>query len=387
MTNSINHVNPIIPPCSGVTINIVNPAVNVPYYNADASIQYPVYTQEKGVNYTNNVNEYSLNALPQPAQNYQQIPQQSQLGGFNYMNVLPQSSPNQQPVSQPEASRGNVYILPQAQEYTPIAQADKKEDVANLNNSSDNKYVTETIRANYNSAPQNVTNTTNIYQAAQPDNNGLPNAYPQTYYINNYNSNPDKAAAETPVSNPAETEANAVQPAVIEEDTTAAKETEDINTDISKEIINELDERRAEQKEVEKNAKKTKIVSLTNEYIMSLENYLNNPNTDIRLMAAKEILTRLDEDKSRYNDAALNALLNKMLQDPNKLIRIAALGAFASELACGNDFTVELLKRIQQDPQADPEDVLEASQILLKRTTSTEIRYVPVNNQQESEVE
>ena len=31
-----------------------------------------------------------------------------------------------------------------------------------------------------------------------------------------------------------------------------------------------------------------------------LENYLNNPNNEIRVMAAKEILTRLDEDKSRY---------------------------------------------------------------------------------------
>jgi hypothetical protein len=152
-------------------------------------------------------------------------------------------------------------------------------------------------------------------------------------------------------------------------------------TDTSKEIISELDGRRAEEKELEKNGKKTKIISLTNEYIMSLENYLNNPNTDIRLMAAKEILTRLDEDKNRYDDAALNALLNKMLQDPNKLVRVAAMSAFASELASGNDYTVQLLKQIQQNPEADPEDVLEASQILLKRAATTEVKYTQDNNQ------
>ena len=162
---------------------------------------------------------------------------------------------------------------------------------------------------------------------------------------------------------------------------------ENINTDASKEIIKELDDRQIEQKELEKRGKKTKIVSLTNEYIMSLENYLNNPNTDIRLMAAKEVLTRFDEDRERYDDAALNALINKMLQDPSKLIRVAALSALASELASGNDYTVELLTQIQQNPDADPEDVLEASQILLKRTATTEVRYTPVNMQNVQKVE
>ena len=136
-------------------------------------------------------------------------------------------------------------------------------------------------------------------------------------------------------------------------------------------------------KELEKNGKKTRVVALTNEYIMSLENYLNNPNTEIRLMASKEVLTRLDEDKSRYDDAALNALLNKMLQDPEKLIRIAALSAFSSQLASGNDYTETLLKQIQQNPNADKEDVLEASEILLKRSASTEIKYTPTTEQKQ----
>ena len=109
----------------------------------------------------------------------------------------------------------------------------------------------------------------------------------------------------------------------------------------------------------------------------SLENYLNNPNDEIRLMASKEILTRLDEDKDRYNDAALNALLNKMLQDPSKLIRVAALSAFASQLASGNDYTITLLHNIQQNPSADKEDVLQAADILLKMSAGTEVKNIP----------
>ena len=158
---------------------------------------------------------------------------------------------------------------------------------------------------------------------------------------------------------------------------------EDINSDlsISKEIIEDLDAKNAEQKAAKANVKETKVVALTNEYIMSLENYLNNPNTDIRLMASKEILTRLDEDRDRYDDAALNALLNKMLQDPSKLIRVAALSALSSGLASGNNYTVKLLNDIQNNPDSDKQDVLDAAQILLNRTAKTEVKYVHQNNE------
>jgi len=158
-----------------------------------------------------------------------------------------------------------------------------------------------------------------------------------------------------------------------------------VNNKTSSKIIEELDIKNAEQKDLEENGKKTKVVALTNEYIMSLENYLNNPNTDIRLMASKEILMRLDEDRSRYDDAALNALLNKMLQDPSKLIRIAALSALSSDLASGNDYTIQLLNHIQQDPNSDKQDVLDAAQILLNRSATTEIRYIRQNNNEQAE--
>ena len=107
---------------------------------------------------------------------------------------------------------------------------------------------------------------------------------------------------------------------------------------------------------------------------------------EVRLMAAKEILTRLDEDKDRYDDAALNALLNKMLQDPSKLIRLAALSAFASQLACGNDYTVQLLQNIQSDPNADKEDVLQAADILLKMSAGVEIKQVPADQEEKREI-
>ena len=158
---------------------------------------------------------------------------------------------------------------------------------------------------------------------------------------------------------------------------------EDMTT--SQNIIKELNERDETAQEEKKNTKEKKIVALTDEYIKSLENYLNNPNDEIRLMASKEILTRLDEDKDRYDDAALNALLNKMLQDPSKLVRIAALSAFSSQLASGNNYTVKLLTNIQSNPNADKEDVLQAADILLKMSAGVEVKRIPNPKTKETE--
>ena len=146
-----------------------------------------------------------------------------------------------------------------------------------------------------------------------------------------------------------------------------------------------MNEREDELKAEKKNSKEKRVVALTDEYIKSLENYLNNPNQEIRLMASKEILTRLDEDKTRFDDAALNALLNKMLQDPSKLIRVASLSAFNAQLASGNDYTIHLLNTIQQNPSADKEDVLQAADILLKMSAGTEIRQIPTPEEKDNQ--
>lgn len=248
--------------------------------------------------------------------------------------------------------------------------------------------------------------------ATNPQTTQQPNgfqAYPPQYYLNNYNYQGNGKAVEDTVNksdieainkelenlkNSPETtgapqqinnsDEKAIQNDEMNSDGTALKhydtgENKDVKQDMTKStgIIDDLDAREEQIKADKKNSKQKRVVALTDEYIKSLENYLNNPNDEIRLMASKEVLMRLDEDKDRYNDAALNALLNKMLQDPSKLIRVAALSAFASQLASGNDFTVELLHNIQANPSADKEDVLQAADILLKMSGGTEVKNIP----------
>ena len=223
---------------------------------------------------------------------------------------------------------------------------------------------------NYYPQPQNAL-------AVYTQQEALP-SYPPQYYLNNYNYQNNgtdarknkEASAENGLAafrTDAENAVKQYEPDI--------EEPQDFSK--SKAVIDDLDARAAAEAEEKKNSKQKRVVALTDEYIKSLENYLNNPNDEIRLMASKEILTRLDEDKDRYNDAALNALLNKMLQDPSKLIRVAALSAFASQLASGNDYTITLLHNIQQNPSADKEDVLQAADILLKMSAGTEVKNIP----------
>ena len=260
---------------------------------------------------------------------------------------------------------------------------------------------------------QYISNAQNMTNPVQ--NTGYPNAYPAQYYLNNYGVNNGvngvngvSNSVNNGVNNDASDKVESKEPERVANNTYEkinsstqqyeqnnnvqsenyngtnayqmyADREKSKNEDLTKSqnIIGDIAEREAEIKEEKKNTKETKIVALTDEYIKSLENYLNNPNDEIRIMASKEILTRLDEDKDRYDDAALNALLNKMLQDPNKLVRIAALSAFGSQLASGNDYTVNLLQNIQSNPNADKEDVLQAADILLKMSAGVEVKNIP----------
>ena len=255
---------------------------------------------------------------------------------------------------------------------------------------------------NYNEQNKNYDNNTSDEKFA--DKEKYPLSYPAEYYLNDYNrsavnklktdNNFTKEYEATTDLKQSETERNFSDSQKYEDkddsrnshvvynyDPSAYKvygnKNDETDTTTSKGIIEELSRREEEIEQEKRNSKETRVVALTDEYIKSLENYLNNPNDEIRLMASKEILTRLDEDKDRYDDAALNALLNKMLQDPSKLIRIAALSAFASQLACGNDYTVQLLNNIQSNPNADKEDVLQAADILLKMSAGTEVKNIP----------
>lgn len=381
MSNSLNCTNQQIPCYSGITINITAPAAAFPpppnvqhksgevYAVTNPSAQSPAYIN-RGEYLEPIHNSYSSSKSEGIAQveNGKESLQNtdSKVYSPNYPQVYPQYYVNNYDYSQNNEKNTNN------SSYSNNADS-VKTDSENYSNSGSNvqtnseKHSQNPVSQAQNAAAAYYSTQNGIIQKQNPANNST--SVQNVKYNSEENS---RFAPNTTTSS--ETTGNTLSENSNEEN---------INTDTSKEIIKELDEKNAEQKELEKNGKKTKVVSLTNEYIMSLENYLNNPNTDIRLMASKEILTRLDEDKSRYDDAALNALLNKMLQDPNKLIRIAAMSAFSSELASGNEYTVQLLNQIQQNPNSDPEDVLEASQILLKRSTSTEVRYIPVVKQEQ----
>lgn len=121
----------------------------------------------------------------------------------------------------------------------------------------------------------------------------------------------------------------------------------------------------------EKKTEKRQIIQLTDEYIKNLENYLNSQDKEVRMMGAKEVLARLQEDDTRKDDLALNALINKMLQDPYTPIKVLALGALDSRIVTGDDYTVGLLKNMQNSSSGYGQDALQASNILLKMSGQT----------------
>lgn len=116
----------------------------------------------------------------------------------------------------------------------------------------------------------------------------------------------------------------------------------------------------------DKKTEKREIVQLTDDYIRNLENYLNSQDKEVRLMGAKEVVARLEEDSSRKDDKALNALVNKMLQDPSTPVRLLAMSALNSRVASGDELTVNILKQMQNSKSGYGQDALQASEILLK---------------------
>lgn len=116
----------------------------------------------------------------------------------------------------------------------------------------------------------------------------------------------------------------------------------------------------------DKKTEKKKVVMLTDEYIKTLENYLNSQDKSIRLSGAKKVFERLDEDPSRKDDKALTALINKMLQDPAQEIRLLGLTALDGRIVNGDDFTVQILQNMQQNPQGYGYDANDAARILLE---------------------
>lgn len=163
-----------------------------------------------------------------------------------------------------------------------------------------------------------------------------PGCYPQQYYTNQWGTNTN--------SNSNTTNSNS-------------------NTSVNTKTENKTEEK--------KKTEKRNIVQLTDEYIKNLENYLNSQDKEIRLMGAKEVAARLQEDESRKDDKALTALINKMLQDPYQPVRFIALGMLDTRAVTGDDFTVKVLQQMQQSTSGYGQDALQASQILLKMSGQT----------------
>ena len=137
-----------------------------------------------------------------------------------------------------------------------------------------------------------------------------------------------------------------------------------------------------EQKEPEKKEETKEKIPLTDDYIKSLENYLNSQDPKIRLMAAKDVLERFKEDSARKNDKALTALLNKTLQDPNSAVRFLALATLDAGYAKGDELTIKLLNNIKNDTQREHgEDSRLASQILLRLSAGDKDKFVPQDSQ------
>ena len=146
------------------------------------------------------------------------------------------------------------------------------------------------------------------------------------------------------------------------------------------------------EKETEKNSEsssvngekteKRKVVALSNDYIKSIENYLDSQDVEVRKMGAHEVIDRLAEDSSRNDDPALTALVNKMLQDPAASIRALALSIVDSRLILGDDLTVNLLKKMQSSKDGFGLDAQQATGALLKMAQKTVEKEVPVTETQ-----
>ena len=77
------------------------------------------------------------------------------------------------------------------------------------------------------------------------------------------------------------------------------------------------------------------------------------------------MIKRFEEDKTRYNNPALTALLNIALQDPSASNRLLAMSPIASGGAVGDKNTVELLKKLASSDKLYGQEAQMANDALL----------------------
>lgn len=124
---------------------------------------------------------------------------------------------------------------------------------------------------------------------------------------------------------------------------------------------------------------KKRITILTDEYIQKLDKMLDSEDKTLREYAASEVVKRLEEDKTRYNDKALNALVNKMLLDPyDHRVRGRGLMVIDTNLAGGDENTLAVLDKISQDPNLQDRDKGKIETCKLQLSANTTLVNAPV---------
>ena len=384
--NSQSQIQPqhtSIPNYSGVSINIINPMVN-----PDGSVVYPTQTLsafDAGTNGGCYPSSYYVN---QPGAGYQYYPQTKNVNG-------------KQAVSQTSASglydadgkfhpyikdqNGKVGYLDNNGNFVPVNTIDdprvSAQESKNKNGFYDkdgkfHEYTTNDkgekgyVDENGNFHPVNADGT---------DKNGF---YDKDGKFHEYTTN-DKGEKGYVDENGNFHPVNA--------DGTLKNNEDGMGSDKEKDAANTSE--KVTEKEVvsEKSdgakTEKKKVVALTNDYIKTIENYLNSQDLEVRKMGANEVVDRILEDSSRADDPALTALVNKMLQDPSSAIRAIALSMVESRSILGDDLTVDILKKMQKNNDGFGLDATQATNALLKMAGKTIEKEVPVDETKKEKAE
>lgn len=211
-----------------------------------------------------------------------------------------------------------------------------------------------------------------VYNVNAPSYGTNPNqsqCYPSGYYTNNWGqgyNNPQYPAANIPGGQSinggvTQTQNVNVTPAYDTRTQTSVPQTSQTQTTTTTETSGDSG----------KKTEKRTIVMLTDDYIKNVENYLNSQDKEVRLMGAKEVVARALEDPSRKDDKALTALVNKMIQDPDMKVRFMGLSLLYSRNITGDEYTVNVLKQMQNSTTGYGQDALMAANILLKMSGQT----------------
>jgi hypothetical protein len=151
--------------------------------------------------------------------------------------------------------------------------------------------------------------------------------------------------------------------------------------------VDKKQEQNPETKEDKPQIPETKSSPVTNEYIMTLENFLNSPDKSIR----KQGLTKvIEKAKQQTNDGQqpgadvdqwIKNLMNKALQDPDPGIRTLAFGLF--NYTNGDQLTLSILNKYMSSSSSFGTDADNARTTLLRMSE----KGVSINNVNQAQPE